>query len=293
MKSGFSRALKAVLVHEGGKVDDPRDNGGRTNAGVTQRVYDGYRRRQGREPRDVYAMSQAERDSIYRQQYWNAVRGDDLPSGLDYVMFDGAVNSGPGQAIKWLQRALQPRYTGKIDGIMGMATIDALDAHPDHDALIGAICDRRMAFLKKLNTWPTFKRGWTSRVAQVRKIGQAWATGSVAPKPTFIVGCNAKANIEDAVKRPSTMPADMLTGAGVVGGSAKPVDSALQPVETAITTATDQLSPLAAVSDYIAMIVTGLTIAGVVCFIGGMLWRAYVKRRAAERDDALDLQGAG
>ena len=286
MKTGFARALKAVLVHEGGRVDDPRDNGGRTAYGVTQRVYDGYRRRQKREPRDVYEMSQAERDSIYRQQYWNAVKGDELPSGLDYVCFDGAVNSGPGQSIKWLQRALGPRYTGKVDGVMGAITLDAIDAHPDHDALIGAICDRRMAFLKRLKTWKHFKNGWTSRVAQVREIGQAWATGSVAPKPTFVMGCNAKANIEDASPRPSTMAADMATGVGGAGAAAKPVESAL-------TTATDQLSPLASVSEYIAYVVTALTLAGVVLMVGGIAWRAYVKRRAAERDDALDLQGAG
>ena len=286
MKSGFSRALKAVLVHEGGKVDHPADPGGKTNAGVTQRVYDGYRRRQGREPRDVYAMSQAERDSIYRQQYWNAVRGDDLPSGIDYVLFDGAVNSGPGQAIKWLQRALGPRYTGRIDGVMATVTLDALDAHPDHAALIDAICDRRMAFLRALRTWRTFGKGWTRRVAAVRATGKAWVAGEKGPTLAFVEYGNARANIEDARSRPSTMVADMTTG---VGGAA----STAAPVESAITTATDQLSPLASVSEHIAYIVTALTISGVAMLIGGMLWRAYVKRRAAERDDALDVQGAG
>jgi lysozyme family protein len=286
MKSGFSRALKAVLVHEGGKVDHPADPGGRTAYGVTQRVYDGYRRRQGREPRDVYAMSQAERDSIYRQQYWNAVRGDDLPSGIDYVLFDGAVNSGPGQAIKWLQRALGPRYTGRIDGVMATITLDALDAHPDHDALIGAICDRRMAFLKALRTWRTFGKGWTRRVAAVRATGQAWASGEKGPVLAFISGGEAKANIEDARSRPSTMTADMATG---VGGTA----ATAAPVESAITSATDQLAPLAAVSEYIAYVVAGLTVSGVALMVGGLVWRGWIKRRAAERDDALDLQGAG
>ena len=282
---GFKRSLAAVLVHEGGNVDDPRDSGGRTSHGITQRVYDGYRRRQGREPRDVYAMSQAERDSIYRQQYWNAVKGDDLPSGLDYVVFDGAVNSGPGQSIKWLQRALGARYTGKVDGVMGAVTLDAVDAHPDHDALIAAICARRMAFLRALRTWRTFGKGWTRRVSAVRATGQAWAAGEKGLPVVFVTGGEAKANIEDARSRPSTMAADMATGVGGAG-------AAVKPIESAIVTATDQLSPLASVSEHIAYIVAALTVSGVLMMIGGIAWRAYVKRRAAERDDALDLQGA-
>jgi lysozyme family protein len=285
MKAGFTRALKAVLVHEGGKIDHPKDPGGRTNQGITQRVYDGYRRRRGNEPRDVYAMVQPERDAIYRQQYWNAVKGDELPAGVDYVCFDGAVNSGPGQAIKWLQRALGPRYTGKIDGVMGAITLDALAAHPNHGALIDAICARRLAFLRALRPWGTFGRGWAKRVAAVRATGQAWAMSDVGPAVAYLEGGEAKANIEDAKARPSTMSADLLTG---VGGTA----SAPGAVETTITAATDQLSPLASVSEHIALIVTGLTIAGVACMIGGLAWRAYVKRRSAERADALDLQGA-
>lgn len=104
-------------------------------------------------------MTPVERDDIYDRQYWDAVKADQLPAGVDYVVFDGAVNSGPMQSIKWLQRALQPVYTGQIDGVMGLATLAALNATNNHDALVDRICDRRLAFLKALRTWCTFGRG--------------------------------------------------------------------------------------------------------------------------------------
>lgn len=96
------------------------------------------------QPRSVQKLTAPERDAIYRRQYWDAIKGDKLPAGVDYVVFDGAVNSGPKQSIKWLQRALGSAYRGQIDGVIGLATFAALEATEDHDALIDRICDRRM-----------------------------------------------------------------------------------------------------------------------------------------------------
>ena len=115
----YNEALKRVLVHEGGYVNDPRDPGGATMKGVTQRTYDGYRKRLGLPSRPVSQITSAEVGEIYRRQYWAAVRGDELPAGIDYVLFDGAVNSGPVQSIKWLQRALGV----SVDGVLGEATV--------------------------------------------------------------------------------------------------------------------------------------------------------------------------
>lgn len=120
---GFDRALPHVLVHEGGKVDHPKDPGGRTNKGVTQRVYNAWRSKSNLPPRDVYLIADMEVAAIYRFQYWDAIMGDRLPEGVGYVVFDGAVNSGPKQSIKWLQRALSSLYTGKVDGVMGALTL--------------------------------------------------------------------------------------------------------------------------------------------------------------------------
>jgi hypothetical protein len=81
---------------------------------------------------------------MYDKQYWDAVKGDLLPDGVDYVVFDGGVNSGPGRSIMWLQQALRPVYTRRIDGVMGMGTITALKAINNNDALIDRICDARV-----------------------------------------------------------------------------------------------------------------------------------------------------
>ncbi|RWK20700.1 MAG: N-acetylmuramidase, partial [Mesorhizobium sp.] len=161
-------SLARVLAHEGGYSNHPADPGGATMKGVTQRVYDAYRKSKGLALRSVKRITGQELFEIYDRQYWDAVKGDLLPSGVDYVVFDGAVNSGPKQSIIWLQRALGPLYKGRLDGVMGVGTIAAVQACNDHDALIDRICDQRLIFLQHLNTWPVFGRGWSSRVAEVR-----------------------------------------------------------------------------------------------------------------------------
>jgi lysozyme family protein len=181
--TGFARAMPRILAHEGGKVDDPQDPGGRTNQGVTQAVYTAYRARIGASSKDVWDMRPEERDQIYREQYWTAIRADDLPAGLDYVVFDGAVNSGVSRSAKWLQQALDL----PADGHVGAITLAAAQA-ANTSELIDRICDIRMAFLNGLKHWPRFGRGWTARVSGVRTVGKAWANRSAIsvapPQPT-------------------------------------------------------------------------------------------------------------
>lgn len=172
MKSNFDKSLSAVLVHEGGYVNHPRDPGGATNKGVTQAVYDGYRSRRGLERQTVKMISNGEVGDIYKYQYWDAVRGDELPSGVDYCVFDFAVNSGVSRAAKYLQAAVGVKQDGKI----GFATLDAVNT-ASASGTITAICDARIAFLKNLGTWDTFGRGWAARVAGVRKLALSMATG--------------------------------------------------------------------------------------------------------------------
>src|SRR5690606_31875174 len=105
-----------------------------------------------------------EAGKIYRAQYWDTVRGNELPDGLDYAMFDYAINSGPARAIKELQRVLNV----SADGVIGVQTLAAV-AEANTANLITALMDRRLAFLKGLKTWPTFGRGWSRRVAEVRE----------------------------------------------------------------------------------------------------------------------------
>lgn len=268
--SAFADALARVLIHEGGYVNHPADPGGATNRGVIQRVYDGYRKRNGLATRSVHLITDAEVSDIYRRQYWDAVKGDQLPAGVSYVVFDGAVNSGPVQSIKWLQRAL-----GVVDdGVIGNVTLAAVDAHPDHDALIAEICDRRLKFLKALRHWPTFGRGWTSRVFGVLAAGQAMASGSVVPPARFVSGGEAKALPSDAKEAPTTGVADAAAGGGAG-------------VIVALSAIKDQLQPYTSVSRWIEMAVIGLIVVGGAIAVGGILYRLWANRRRAQLTEAL------
>lgn len=267
--------MPRILVHEGGKVDDPHDPGGRTNQGVTQKVYNGYRTKGGLDTRDVYDMEPSERDAIYRLQYWDAIKGDELPDGIDYVVFDGAVNSGPSQSIKWLQRALG---SVTVDGQMGQSTLAALQEHGDPAALVDLICDRRLSFLQALKTWPRYGNGWGRRVASVRNTGKAWALGG-DPKPQPPPLATKKAPISDAKTLPGKGAADATTGGGIVSGG----------VGTGLETARQQLEPLTGVNPFIGKVVAFLIIAGVVLTIAGIAYRWYASRKAKSLADALDL----
>jgi lysozyme family protein len=178
MNRNFQRALALVLKHEGGYVDHPKDPGGATNKGVTIATFRRYVKKDGTKD-DLRRISDADVARIYKRHYWDAVRGDDLPDGLDYAVFDFAVNSGTGRAPKYLQRVLGVAQ----DGVIGPATIKAA-----HDAnvpfAIDRLCDDRMAFLRGLSTFSTFGRGWTSRVSGVRIEAQRMAKQPAgAPKP--------------------------------------------------------------------------------------------------------------
>lgn len=270
-------ALARVLVHEGGYVNNPRDPGGPTNKGVTQRVYDAYRKGKGLTARSVKGITSQEVEAIYDRQYWDAVKGDQLPAGVDYVVFDGAVNSGPGRSIMWLQQALRPAYAGPIDGVMGIGTLAAVNANTNHDALIGRICDARMNFLRHLGTFSTFGRGWTARVSEVRSIGQAWATGETPQMANFMDGGQAKAFIEDANTAPSAAPADAAMGAG---GGGLGVSATLQGLQ-------DQLSPFSYASEWLMKIVVILALVSALLVIGGGAYRWYANRKAKRLAEAL------
>jgi lysozyme family protein len=162
MKLNFSASLTLVLQHEGGFVDDPQDPGGRTNRGVTQAVYDDWRVGEGLVRRDVKLLNDYEVGAIYRKRYWDACRCDDLPVGVDYCVFDFAVNSGVNRACRYLQRAVGVADDGQV----GAMTIGAAAAIPAI-ATIEKVCAARLNFLKQLPTFARFGKGWTTRVQDV------------------------------------------------------------------------------------------------------------------------------
>ena len=161
MKDNFDVCLAALLSHEGGFVNHKADPGGMTNLGVTRRTWEMYVGKPVEEA-DMRALTPAMVAPLYKKNYWDKAKCDALPSGVDYAIFDMAVNSGTGRAARTLQQAL-----GLIDdGIIGPNTLAAINGKNVQD-LIKKICDIRLAFLQHLSTWPTFGRGWAKRVAEV------------------------------------------------------------------------------------------------------------------------------
>lgn len=155
----FDTAVEKVLVHEGGYADLSAlgDTGGKTRYGITEAVARaaGYRGDMKELPLDL-----AKR--IYRHEFWDAVRADELPIGLRYIVFDAAVNSGVGQSIKWLQRAAGV----DADGIFGPKTLKAVN-EMGADTLRMRLLAQRLRFLSGLSNWPAFSRGWSRRIADL------------------------------------------------------------------------------------------------------------------------------
>ncbi|MGX9981117.1 glycoside hydrolase family 108 protein [Methylobacterium fujisawaense] len=178
--ANFERALALVLVHEGGYVDHPADPGGATNLGITIGTLSGWLGRPATKA-EVRALTKATVAPIYRKNYWDAVRGDELPAGVDYCVFDFAVNSGKGRALPSLQRAIGVADDGKI-GPITLAAARAKDA----GQTVERICADRLAFLKRLSTWPTFGKGWSSRVQGVRAEALALASVAVPTVPVEV-----------------------------------------------------------------------------------------------------------
>jgi lysozyme family protein len=162
VKQNFASSLAAVLLHEGGYVNDRLDPGGATNQGVTQRVYDDWRRSRGLAPRAVRSIQSNEVSAIYRKLYWDAVRGDDLPGGVDYFTFDFAVNSGVNRAIRYLQRSVGATEDGQL-GPKTLAAVKAANAAE----IVSEMAVSRQAFLEQLPTFGHFGIGWIRRVKEV------------------------------------------------------------------------------------------------------------------------------
>jgi lysozyme family protein len=165
MKDNFDEALKAVLHHEGGYVNHPSDPGGMTNLGCTKRVWEEWCGHEVDE-KAMRALTPADVAPLYKAKYWDKIKGDDLPAGVDYVVFDAAINSGPGRAAKWLQSCVGVEPDGGI-GPKTLAAVAAFDAK----TLVDDYAKRRLSFLMDLPTWPTFGKGWGRRVEEVRKAG--------------------------------------------------------------------------------------------------------------------------
>jgi lysozyme family protein len=180
MKQNRNAWLDLVLEVEGEFSDHPKDKGGPTFRGVTLETLAAWRR-QPVTVEDLKALTDDEIAGLYSARYWNVVKGDQLPPGLDVLVADIAVLCGTRRAAEMLQEAVRV----EIDGHIGPVTIEAA-RRAKLDDLISAVHERRMAFLRSLPTWPTFGRGWTNRCLQVVSIATDLADQQPAPAPAAV-----------------------------------------------------------------------------------------------------------
>lgn len=162
MKENWDACFEMVLKHEGGFVNHPKDPGGMTNLGVTRSAWEAFLGHPVTE-QDMRALTPETVKPFYKKMYWDRIKGDDLPSGVDYAAYDLAVNSGPNKAAKFLQE-----IAGTLaDGVIGPKSLEAIQAC-DPGETADSVCDMRLDFLKKLPTFDTFGKGWSRRVSEVK-----------------------------------------------------------------------------------------------------------------------------
>ena len=162
MQSNWDNSFKLMLKSEGGFVNHPSDPGGMTNLGVTKATWENWVGRASDEA-EMRSLTPEKVDPLYKKKYWDAVRADDLPVGLDYLMFDFGVNAGPGRAIKLLQSAVGVTPDGGF-GPLTLAAVQAIDPVE----LIEKFSQAKEDFYRSLNTFETFGKGWLNRVAAVK-----------------------------------------------------------------------------------------------------------------------------
>jgi lysozyme family protein len=164
MQSNFETCLSKLLVHEGNFVNHPEDPGGMTNLGVTIKVWEEWVGHPVSE-KEMRNLTPLMVGPLYKRKYWDACHADELISGLDYCVFDTAVNSGVGRAVKLLQSCVGATPDGGYGSITN-ALVKKAEQEPAK--LIEAYCAKRLEFLQSLRTFETFGKGWTRRVEEVK-----------------------------------------------------------------------------------------------------------------------------
>ena len=269
----FPRALRLVLVDEGGLDDDPHDHGGRTAHGIIQREYDGFRARHNLPRQDVWRITPAEYTEIYRDRYW-APWCDRLPAGIDYAFFDNCVNAGPAAAARTLQRALGLR----ADGFMGDVTLAAVmhGCADDAEALIHRFCEARRAFYRALAQFPRYGRGWLARVDHVERAAKAFAAAADQAQRAGLsddlkAEASARAKAEDTVKPPLSAEAGAATTTATVTGAG---------LADQLGQASSQLAPFQDAIHVVKYALLGIALVTIALTMYGLWHRAKVEEAA-------------
>lgn len=151
MKLTFDQAFDRLIGHEGGYVNNPNDPGGETNWGISKRSYPNV---------NIKALTRDGAKKIYKDDFWDALNADRLPTSVIYQLFDFAVNSGIQTAIRYLQRAVGVAD----DGHWGPMSQGAAETTGEQDMLF-LLNAERLEFMTKLKNWPDASRGWARRIA--------------------------------------------------------------------------------------------------------------------------------
>jgi len=170
MIENWSKSFDMVIAHEGGFTNDERDPGnklpdgrkGSTMLGCTQANWEKYIGHEVTQD-DMKLLKKEDVKPLYKRDYWDAVKGDDLPVGVDYAVFDFAINAGPLAARKMIQKALGVT----ADGAIGPATMKAIQEADGKD-LLNKFSHSKEAFYKSLPTFQTYGKGWLKRVTDVQ-----------------------------------------------------------------------------------------------------------------------------
>ena len=166
-QENWQKCLETILHHEGGYVNHPKDPGGETNLGVTKRVYEEWGG-----TKDMKDLTVEDVSPIYKKNYWDRVKGDELPAGLDLCVFDFGVNAGTGRAAKYLQNLVG----ATADGAIGPGTLRSVNAYVQVEGLAQTIDEyqrARQGYYEQLSTFETFGRGWTRRVTETTELAHS------------------------------------------------------------------------------------------------------------------------
>lgn len=203
--------LAVTLPHEGGWSDHPKDPGGATMKGITLAVFRKWV--PGATKADLRAISDAAVEKIYRVDYWNPLRGEDLPAGVDLAVFDFGVNSGPSRSAKYLQGIVGT----KQDGVIGTATLSAVNTQ-EPSKLVKSICAKRLGFVKGLSTWATFGKGWSRRIADVEAKGVAMVLKASGMSSTAMTQ-ELRKDAAEALNTSKTQDKTAVVTSGGAGGA--------------------------------------------------------------------------
>jgi hypothetical protein len=173
MDSNFDKALACVLKSEGLYVNNPADPGGETMRGVTRNAWSTWLKRPV-EDGEMAKLTVEDVTPFYKALYWESAGCDKMPIGLDYLLFDAAVNMGVGRAVRLLQQSL-----GCVpDGVIGPNVINALNITPV-DRLLTKFTTQKEQFYKSLKTFSVFGQGWLNRCQDVLNNAKEFIDGKL------------------------------------------------------------------------------------------------------------------